>query len=85
MIGSGRTSVAAAADLSRACVKDMGLEAPAAVRGLASLGAWGSSAQNQERDLHKWVSKMHNLDLQTYDVKIPLQARLKIQIIFQKI
>lgn len=74
MIGSGRTSIASASDFSRACVKDMGKDAPAAVHALASLGSWGSHSQNQERDLHKWANQLYNLNLQTYDTQIPLQA-----------
>ena len=76
MIGSGRTSIAAASDLSRACVKDMGNAAPAAVHALASLGSWGSHSQNQERDLHKWANQLYNMNLQTYDAQIPLQAQV---------
>lgn len=74
MIGSGRTSIASAADLSRACFKDLGSETPEAIQALASLGSWGNHSQNQERDLHTWVRKLHNFNLETYEVQCSLQA-----------
>lgn len=77
MIGSGRTSIAAAADLSRACVQDLkgiGATAPAAVQALASLGTWGNNCQNQERDLHKWVKNLFNLKMETFEVPFMMEA-----------
>ena len=78
MVGSGRATVAAVADLSRAYVRDMGEMAPKAVCGMASLGGWGSHPQNQERDLHRWVGKIHGLTVETFEVKIPCQATVSI-------
>jgi hypothetical protein len=74
MIGSGRASVAAAADLSRAFVEDMGDSAPSSVYALASLGSFGAHTQNQERDLHKWVRHLYNINLSTFDVQCDMQA-----------
>lgn len=65
MVGSGRASVAAVADLSRAFVDDMGQNAPLPVRAMASLGAWGSHTQNQERELHRWTKHLYDLKLNT--------------------
>ena len=75
MIGSGRSSIAAAADLARAYVKDMGDVAPTAVKALASLGSWGTHSQNQERDLHKWAHNLYGFELETFEVQMSLQAR----------
>lgn len=74
MVGSGRASVSAVADLSRAFVKDMGDTAPEAAQAFASLGGWGSSAQNQERDLQRWVHQLYGLDIQTFDATVQCQA-----------
>lgn len=74
MIGSGRATVAAAADLSRAFVEDMGHEAPNAVKAISSLGSYGQNPQNQERDLHNWVQDLFGFGLSTYDVQCDLQA-----------
>lgn len=74
MVGSGKASIASIAEISRANVADMGSMVPEPVRALASLGSWGSHTQNQERDLHKWLKGLHQLNLQTYDVDIQLEA-----------
>ena len=76
MVGNGRASVAAVAELSRAYVEDSGDSVPDAVRAIASLGNWGSQTQNQERDLHRWVRNLYNLDIQTYEAKILCQASI---------
>ena len=75
MIGSGRSSIAAVADLSRAYLQDSGGSTPQAVQAFASLGGWGSHEQNQERDLHKWVNGLHGLNLETFDVQFECQVR----------
>ena len=74
MVGSGRASIAAVADLSRAYVQDSGSSAPDAVKAIASIGNWGVHSQNQERDLHRWTRNLYNMDLQTYEAKIQCQA-----------
>ena len=74
MVGTGRVSIAAASELSRAMVADVGHAAPLAVRGLASLGCGGVHSQNEERDLHRWVRGLFKLRLETYDVLMKLQV-----------
>ncbi|CAK9022066.1 unnamed protein product [Durusdinium trenchii] len=69
MVGSGRSSIAAVAELSRANVADMGKSVPQAVAALASLGSWGNNASNSERDMHRWVRNLYQFGLETYDVK----------------
>lgn len=75
MVGSGRSSIAAVAELSRANVADMGKSVPQAVAALASLGSWGNNASNSERDMHRWVRNLYQFGLETYDVELELQAR----------
>ena len=74
MVGSGRASVAAIADISRAFVKDAGGAAPQSVAALASLGSWGANAQNQERDLHRWANQLYGLDIEPFEVSAKCQA-----------
>ena len=74
MVGSGRASISAVADLSRACLSDMGAAVPEAVKAFASLGAWGTHSQNQERDLSRWVHQLYGFTIQTYGAKIDCQA-----------
>lgn len=74
MVGTGRVSIAAASELSRAVVEDVGDAAPLAVKGLASLGCGGLHSQNEERDLHRWVKGLYQLELETYDVLMKLQV-----------
>ncbi|CAK9059984.1 Nipped-B-like protein B [Durusdinium trenchii] len=71
MIGSGRISVATAADISRANTADTGDAAPAAIQALASLGAGGTQLQNQERDLHRWVPNEEATSEQMIPVLLP--------------
>lgn len=67
--------MAAVADLSRAFVDDVGQNTPLSVKAIASLGAWGSHSQNQERELHRWTQHLYDLKLETYDVWVDVQAR----------
>ena len=54
MIGSGRASIAEICDIARAnCMDGM---SNTAIEILASLGANGAHASNQERDLHCWLA-----------------------------
>ena len=73
-MGSGRASISAVADLSRAYLQDSGSLAPDAVKAIASIGNWGVHSQNQERDLHRWVRNLYNIGIQTYEAKIQCQA-----------
>ena len=74
MVGSGRASVSAVADLSRAMVSDVGSAAPQAVQEFASLGSWGAHQHNQERDLHRWVHQLYGLAIETFEATIQCQA-----------
>lgn len=79
MVGSGRASVSAVADLSRAMVNDVGGAAPQAVQAFASLGSWGANQHNQERDLHRWVHQLYGLAVETFEATIQCQAILALE------
>ena len=40
---------------------------------LASAGAGGIYAQNEERDLHIWLKDLHGLDLEPYETCLELK------------
>ena len=54
------------AELARCCVRD-GLPKEA-VSVFASLGCDGKYPANQERDLHRWLRQLYNLELEPYNV-----------------
>ena len=76
MIGTGRATIAQVGDLARAIVSD-GLPHEA-LQAFASLGGGGRHPSNQERDLHRWISKLFGCQLETYkvmmDVYMPLSC-----------
>lgn len=74
MIGEGKASVAAVAQLARANLADFEAGAPASVAAFASLGNFGNCPQNEERDLHRWLSQLFSLKLSTYCVEAEVQA-----------
>ncbi|CAL1155523.1 unnamed protein product [Cladocopium goreaui] len=55
MIGRGRCSIDAAAELARDIVHDHDVAPHPAIKSFASLGNEGQSRSNQERDLHRWM------------------------------
>ena len=70
MLGSGRAHIAEVCDLARANVKD-GVPS-AALEAFASLGCHGRHAANQERDLHRWLTRIYGMNLSTYRVTMDL-------------
>ncbi|CAJ1394074.1 unnamed protein product [Effrenium voratum] len=74
MIGEGKASVAAVAQLARANLADFEAGAPASVAAFASLGNFGNCPQNEERDLHRWLSQLFSLKLSTYCVEAEVQV-----------
>ena len=70
MLGSGRAHVAEICDLARANVAD-GLPS-AAIKAFSSLGTEGRHNANQERDLHRWLHNIYNVNLTTYKVPMKL-------------
>ena len=70
MLGSGRAHVAEICDLARANVAD-GLPS-AAIRAFSSLGTEGRHSANQERDLHRWLHNIYDVNLSTYKVPMKL-------------
>lgn len=72
LVGRGRVDVSCATEIARAVLRD-GVDNEA-VRKLGSLGAFGSSASNAERDLHRWLSNLFGLRLQPYTVYLDMKA-----------
>lgn len=64
LVGRGRIDVACATDVARAVLKD-GVQNET-IDKLASMGAWGESQSNAERDLHRWLRSAFGLNLQPY-------------------
>lgn len=69
-LGRGRIDVACATDIARAILGD-GVQNES-VQKLASLGAYGKSQSNSERDLHCWMNCL-GLRLQPYRVWLDLK------------
>lgn len=72
MLGSGRASVAEVADMARSTLAD-GLP-PKAVEAFASLDSGGVHANNQERDLHRWLHSLFGMTLMTFKVPMALNV-----------
>jgi hypothetical protein len=70
MVGDGRAHVAAVHAVARAHVADHGASSAPAMRALASAGATGTSPQNLERDLHRWLRDLGQLGLRCDSVVI---------------
>lgn len=73
LVGRGKCSVSAAAELAQCVVEDHSIP-HGAVKAFASLGSGGRNPQNCERDLHRWLRCLYGLQLQTYTLKMPLQV-----------
>ncbi|CAJ1359760.1 unnamed protein product [Effrenium voratum] len=72
LVGRGRVDVSCATEIARAVLRD-GVDNEAA-RKLGSLGAFGSSASNAERDLRRWLSNLFGLRLQPYTVYLDMKV-----------
>lgn len=72
MIGSGKTHVHTVVSIAQAQLLDG--PAPEAIQAFASLGNFGRNSSKEERDLHTWMKNLHNIELEVYFAKIPLQV-----------
>ena len=72
MIGSGKAHVHTVVSIAQAQSKD----APTtqAIAAFASLGTFGSNPSNEERDLHRWLRRIYDIELEVYPVKMVLQV-----------
>lgn len=80
LVGRGRIDITCATDVARAVLGD-GLEHPT-VKKLASLGNFGVSQANCERDLHRNLKTLFGLCVEPYALKIELQAHAQSQFRF---
>ena len=76
LVGRGRIDISCATDIARAVLKD-GITNQR-VEKLSSLGNWGLSQSNCERDLHTWLRNLFGLQLEPYQVSFDLEARVVI-------
>ena len=77
LIGSGKaniSSVVSIAQSQRLDSLDMGLKLNPAIEAFASLGAFGKCPSHEERDLHRWLSGLHNLQLDVYYTNMQVQV-----------
>ena len=84
MVGSGKANVRTVTSIAQAQYTDalaMNYQCPETISAFASLGAWGSCPSNEERDLHRWLRRLYNIDLEVYWVDMNLQvARYEIEL-----
>ncbi len=73
LVGRGRIDISCATDIARAVLKD-GI-ANQRVEKLSSLGNWGLSQSNCERDLHTWLRNLFGLRLEPYHVVFDLEVQ----------
>ncbi len=72
MIGTGRAHVHTVVSIAQAQCMD-GPAVPA-VQAFASLGGGSSHPSNEERDLHRWLKNLYQIDLEVYTVRMNLQV-----------
>ena len=75
MIGRGQVSVSSAVELAQCVTVDQTLPHEA-IRAFSTLGSDGKHPQNAERDLHRWLRSLFGFELQSYTIKLHLQASL---------
>lgn len=70
MIGRGRFHVSSACSLAQSMKSDGFEKAP--ITALAGLGCGGKYEANQERDLHRWLRGL--VELEPYTIRLVLQV-----------
>lgn len=53
----------------------VGSEVPATIAGFASLGSCGSHRSSEERDFHRWLNRLHGIQVEPYEVAMKLEAK----------
>jgi len=72
MIGSGKANVHTVVSIAQAQCLDG--NAPEAIEAFASLGTHGLNSSKEERDLHTWLSNLHDINLEVYYVEMTLEV-----------
>ena len=72
MIGQGQAHIRTVVASAQSQHKDE--TAPPCVEAFASLGNFGSSSKNEERDLHRWLRNLFDLQLEVYWTSLRLQV-----------
>lgn len=73
LVGRGQISVQSATEIAQAVVSDHSVPNPA-LKAFASLGSSGKHTSNSERDLHRWLKNLYGFRLQSYTIKMDLEA-----------
>lgn len=77
LIGSGKPNVSSVVSIAQSQRLDslgVGLKLNPAIEAFASLGAFGKCPSHEERDLHRWLSGLHNLQLDVYYTNMRVQV-----------
>lgn len=82
-IGRGASYISEAEQFARATLAD-GFKSKA-IASFASLGNWGKSSQNEERDLHKWAQQPFGLKLEPYNIWLDLERFSDSQVLATRV
>lgn len=77
LIGHGKAHIHTCVSIAQAQAEDAkvaGLELPTTIAAFASLGSCGEHASSEERDLHRWLGKLHGIQVEPYSVRMNLEV-----------
>lgn len=72
MVGEGQTHVRTVVAIAQSQEQDQ--SALPAIQAWASLGNFGKSSKNEERDMHTWLRNLYNIQLEVYWTTLKLQV-----------
>jgi len=72
MVGSGQANVHTVVSIAQSQLLDG--EPTPAIRAFASLGGYGANPSKEERDMHRWLTNLYNIQLEVYYVDFTLQV-----------
>lgn len=76
MIGSGKSHVRTVVSIAQAQSRDQ--EPPPAIKAFASLGSFGRNNSNEERDMRRWLQRIHGIQLEVHNIDFTLQVLWQI-------
>ena len=77
LIGHGKAHIHTCVSIAQAQAEDAkvgGLELPTTIQAFASLGSCGDHASSEERDLHRWLGRLHGIQVEPYSVRMNLEV-----------
>lgn len=72
LIGCGKANIRTVCSIAQSQALDG--EPPEAVQAFASLGAFAKTSSHEERDLHRWLRNLHNIELEVYHTAFNVQV-----------